>query len=394
MELKDIDIHFDVRRDTYGKNADPDSASYTLKCYHQLLWSKPLPNGETLNLVMDKGYYLRWKDMYFGSDSIIVSFMHDSYKLRSYIESAIPNFKEYREDYLRKSYTIAGSIIFPQINQSMNQARGCHPRIRDRWDLTLKCIQLYYEGKDSPLHNAISRNKRFFDLFVNFKGYVDFFLLQDCVDENYNVKLWLDTPLFVSNPMPDSSESYKDWINKELDFVEKRGKRIEDYCGIRKVEISNNKVMDNNFKLAIKRIIDEGGLTPIMKDILGLIMEDKMNRIDIDNLLSAKTFAYRDIKLEGLSTIIKYANIILEDGLITEEEMKNITLMKIFLKIQEGDFYAYNEKKQVDSILKEQLKKIFEDGKVDKEEALKMNDLQTLFGLSYDEFQEVVNQVE
>ena len=68
------------------------------------------------------------------------------------------------------------------------------------------------------------------DLFVNFKGYVDFFLLQDCVDENYQVKFWLDTPLFASDPMPDSVESYDAWIQAELDFAAKRGKRIEEYC--------------------------------------------------------------------------------------------------------------------------------------------------------------------
>ena len=46
MELRDIDIHFDVRTDSYGK--DPDSGSPTLKAYHQLLWSKPLPNGQMI----------------------------------------------------------------------------------------------------------------------------------------------------------------------------------------------------------------------------------------------------------------------------------------------------------------------------------------------------------
>lgn len=30
--------------------SDPDSASKTLKQYHQLLWSKPLPNGQVMTL--------------------------------------------------------------------------------------------------------------------------------------------------------------------------------------------------------------------------------------------------------------------------------------------------------------------------------------------------------
>ena len=111
----------------------------------------------------------------------------------------------------------------------MNQARGCSRKISDRWDLTLECIRRYYSGESSPLDTAIQKSKEFFNLFVDFKGYIDFFLLQDCVDENYQVKFWLDTPLFATDPMPSSLHSYLSWIDSELDFVVKRGKRMEDY---------------------------------------------------------------------------------------------------------------------------------------------------------------------
>ena len=228
MELKDIDITFDVRSDSKGK--DPDCSSPTLKEYHRLLWSKPLPNGQSLELVNAKGGYLMWNGMYFGSDSIIVSFMHDGYKYRKKIEQGIPNFAEYREDYLRNSYTIAGSIIFPQLRGSMNQSRGCSHKIRDRWDLTLECIRRFYKGEQSPLDKALERSKAFFELFVDFKGYVDFFLLQDCVDEEYNVRLWLNTPLFKTDPVPETVEEYLSWIDRELDFVRKRGERISQFC--------------------------------------------------------------------------------------------------------------------------------------------------------------------
>lgn len=228
MKLQDIDIHFNVRTDSNGK--DPDYASTTLKAYHKLLWSKPLPNGQIMELTNKDCSYLRWNDMYFGSDTVIVSFMHARYKLRNYIIDSIPNFWDYREDYQKKSYTIAGTIIFPKHWRSMNQERGCCRRICDRWDLTLECIRRFYAGEPTPLDKVMERDKAFYDLFVDFKGYVDFFFLQDCVDENYNVKYWLDTPLWVSDPMPESVESYKFWIDKELDFVAKRGKRIEEFC--------------------------------------------------------------------------------------------------------------------------------------------------------------------
>lgn len=112
----------------------------------------------------------------------------------------------------------------------MNQARGCSIKICDRWDLTLECIRRFYAGESSPLDKALVNCSAFFRLFEDFKGYVDFFFLQDCVDENYNVKLWLDTPLFVSKPMPKSLEEYKYWIGTQLEFVAKRGQRIANYC--------------------------------------------------------------------------------------------------------------------------------------------------------------------
>ena len=56
---------------------DPDSKSPTLRRYHQLLWSRRLPCGQSLQLTDGRSrYYLRWDEFYMGSDSILVSFRH------------------------------------------------------------------------------------------------------------------------------------------------------------------------------------------------------------------------------------------------------------------------------------------------------------------------------
>ena len=115
----------------------------------------------------------------------------------------------------------------------MNQSRGCNRQICDRWDLTLECIRRYYKGEESPLSKTMDmkENKQFFDLFVDFKGYVDFFFLQDCVTDDYSsVKFWLDTPLFVSNPIPNDVDTYLKFIENELDFTQKRNNRIKEFC--------------------------------------------------------------------------------------------------------------------------------------------------------------------
>lgn len=226
MTLKDIDIHYDVQLDSNGK--DPDSASKTLKAYHQLLWSKPLPNGELFNITIERGY-LKWKEMWLGCDSITASFLNWRNPLKNYLEQNIPDFFNWKREYLHKTYTIGGSIIFPMLKWSMNQARGCNIRICDRWDFTLECIRRFYVGEASPLDKALTNSAEFFKLFVDFKNYVDFFLLQDCVDENYNVKIWLETPLFESMPMPKNLDDYYKWIKTQTDFVERRGRRMNAY---------------------------------------------------------------------------------------------------------------------------------------------------------------------
>ena len=159
MKLQDIDIHFDVQTDSKGK--DPDSASPTLRAYHQLLWSKPLPNGQEMKLEIEKNC-LKWGDIWFGCDSITASFLHWRFPLKEYVEQHIPDFAKWKKDYWHKTYTIGGSIIFPMHKWSMNQARGCSVKICDRWDLTLECIRRFYAGEPTPLDKALVKDREFF----------------------------------------------------------------------------------------------------------------------------------------------------------------------------------------------------------------------------------------
>lgn len=240
-----IDVNFDFTSDSprYWDNfwanndglgsgsSDPDSRSRTLRVYHSIVWSKRLPNGETMCLVPDgRHHYLKWGDMGFSSDSITSSFRYRRNRpLVEEVMKAVPDYKAFVEDYLRRLYTIGGTIIYPDGMNNFNISRGCNPRIKDRWDLSLECIRRHYESIESPLTKVMERDRKYYDLFIDFKGYVDFFFLQDCVDENYNVKFWLDTPLFETNPIPKTVEEYLGWINSMLEFVEKRNHRIKDY---------------------------------------------------------------------------------------------------------------------------------------------------------------------
>lgn len=241
-----IDVNFDFTSDTPyywdnfwennnglgGSKSDPDALSKTLQRYHQIIWSRPLPNGETMELQAGAGAtYLTWKDFRFGSDSIIASFRYEKYRyMIEQVQQAVPDYRAFMEEYLHRSYTIGGTIIFPKRPGGINQSRGCNAKIHDRWDLTLECIRRYYNGETSPLYDALCKDKAFFDLFVDFKGYVDFFFLQDCVTSDYKkVIMWCSNSDLESEPLPQSVDAYLLWIYRALDFVDKRNKRIQEW---------------------------------------------------------------------------------------------------------------------------------------------------------------------
>lgn len=225
-----IDIDFDFRSDAGGY--DPDAYSPTLKKYHRLLWSKRVPAGG--ELVLDK--YLNNTSplgaFAFSSDSIIHSFAR--WKRYQHIISEVP--AEDIDSFVRMSYTIGGMLIFPRnrVNglHTINQTRGTNPLICDRFDLTLECIRRYYNGEESPLYDCLCRYRPFFDLFVDFKGYVDFFLLQDMVSEDYSdVRFFHPFEEFKENPLPPTVEVYMRYREKAMVFVRNRNKRIECWVG-------------------------------------------------------------------------------------------------------------------------------------------------------------------
>lgn len=246
MEISEINVEYDFTSDTpnfwnnYWKNddvlghagGDPDVLSKTLQEYHRLLYSRKLPNGQVMRLIAGNSYnYLTWNNLRFGSDSIIVSFRYKKYRtMIEEVKRHIPDYRGFMEKYTHKAYTIGGEIIFPKRKGGINQSRGCNPYICDRWDLTLECIRKYYNNEENPLYGVLLAEREFFDLFVDFKGYVDFFFLQDCVSKDYqSVVRWSKIDETEKYPFPKTVEGYLLWIENQLQFVKKRNERIKEF---------------------------------------------------------------------------------------------------------------------------------------------------------------------
>jgi hypothetical protein len=113
---------------------------------------------------------------------------------------------------------------------TINGARGCDSRIADRFDLTVECIRRHYLGESSPLGDTLARYGDFFDLFGDFAGYVDFFHLQDLVDEVAStVRFFTPFADFTASALPGTLDAYRWYRRHAAEFVESRNRRIGAY---------------------------------------------------------------------------------------------------------------------------------------------------------------------
>jgi len=233
-----IDTTFDFRKDV-KPSADPDKESKKLLSYHKYLWSKKLPNGQMFELSdTEPNNYLFHKSKLgkfsMSSDGIGVSFIN-----RKDMNEIVSQISEKRkEEILSIVYSLGGFIIFPSnkimINGkkrlTINGERGWNRRIVDRFDLTLECIKRFYQNDKSPLTETLNRYKSFFELFYNFEGYVNFFLLQDLVKEKYSkINYFLPFDDFKNSPIPNDIIEYKLYRKNMIEFINKRNQRIKEF---------------------------------------------------------------------------------------------------------------------------------------------------------------------
>jgi hypothetical protein len=228
-----IDTTFDFRTDVTGKNPDPDASSPTLLRYHHLLWSKRLPSGRLFELTpRSRRPYALIHDSELGkfwltSDSVLATFTRGR-DMQAIIGQLPPAHIEALNTI---TSTIGGMILWPgnQIDGkwTINQARGCTGKIADRFDLTVECVRRHYESDTThPVADTFGRYRDFFDLFGSFAGYVDFWLLDDLVETNGEVKLFLPSKDFTLPSVPRNLADYLAFCEHTVEFVTARSGRI------------------------------------------------------------------------------------------------------------------------------------------------------------------------
>jgi len=229
-----IDTAFDVRTDARGK--DPDTYSTTLCLYHRCLWSKPLPGGTLTRFELvapaTPPFYLHHRsdvgEFWLSSDSVIATFT--SYHTLKPIVGQLTDAEN--EAFLAIAYTIGGFLLWPANKvdgkPTINGARGFLGNIADRLDLTVECIRRHYRGEQSPLGAVLARYNDFFAIFQDFRGYVDFWLLQDLIDDSYSaVKFFMPFDEFRPPAKPRDIDTYQEYRRLSIEFVEARNRRID-----------------------------------------------------------------------------------------------------------------------------------------------------------------------
>ena len=234
-----IDINFEFWKEI-PEGKDPDKYSPTLQGYHKILWSKPLPNGKKFELTENSPKIPR--RLYHNSElgEFVLSSDSIGHTYRSVKIKSIKKIVDQIDDEKIKSFwsvcrSIGGYILFPakKIDNkiTINCHRGLHPKLIDRWDLSLECIRCFYNKKESPIKETLIRYSDFFNLFENFEGYVKYFHLQDMVSKDYNyIKFFLPFKDFNHPPLPATVDEYLTYRENLMTFIKARNKRIYKSC--------------------------------------------------------------------------------------------------------------------------------------------------------------------
>ena len=237
-----VDTSYDFRCEIPLK-ADPDSDSVTLRRYHQLLWSRQTPSGAELRLAdrhdgpfLYPGYLSKatGTEVVWSSDAIVNSWVHWARPSMANVIREVP--RDFVDEYYACTCTIGSYMMWPRNRidgkPTVNQARGTKTyEIADRIDLTLECVRLYYAGQPSPLNDddddTLDRYADFFALFVDFKGFVDFWLLQDLVSNDYlRVDFLLPFQSFSQPAVAADVDAWMQFTRASMDFCAARNARI------------------------------------------------------------------------------------------------------------------------------------------------------------------------
>ena len=146
--------------------------------------------------------------------------------------------------------------------------------------------------------------------------------------------------------------------------------------------------------ITIRKFIETHTYSPIMNEILKLSQKNSRPFYELNELLVENNLTRNDIKQEALDVFLDLIEMVVQDDCIIEDEIQSVHLLKMYLGIEENEFKLYDRMERVKRIITEQMEQLYTDNTIDYHERIYKSKLQGLFGLGYDEFQEIVDKVE
>jgi hypothetical protein len=108
-----------------------------------------------------------------------------------------------------------------------NGARGFHPRIKDRLDLTVECIRRHYRDEPSPLSDTLARYTNVFGLFRRFRRLRELFPPSGSGGRvHFQGQVFHPVEDFTVSPLPGTLEAYLGYRKRAVAFIESRNRRI------------------------------------------------------------------------------------------------------------------------------------------------------------------------
>ena len=136
----------------------------------------------------------------------------------------------------------------------------------------------------------------------------------------------------------------------------------------------------------IQTLLEQHQYSDVMNAALLLFSEGNTSPVALKEKIEEYNTTADNLRWEAVDVIVDYVKFILEDNILSSEEMHTLRMMKLYFHVQEGDFLKQHKDEQIEHILCRQLELIYQDKQVDRRESMMKVELQELFGLSYDQF--------
>lgn len=143
----------------------------------------------------------------------------------------------------------------------------------------------------------------------------------------------------------------------------------------------------NDFKKFFSEFVGSTEFDPQEKEVCDEIMT-ALNVCDIPSLKNRLKRKRLLEKATYLNLLVLFIEQVLEDKIISSEELLAVKNLKRLLNIKEGDLFEFRKSK-IQVLLSTQFEMIYQDNKVDHFESLYSVQLQELFDLSFDQFEEL-----